>query len=99
MNKPQLLTVATVVVALAGAIATGSAVAAEGEQFVPPTGTLTRAEVKAELQRPRAQSGIVQLGEATQFADAPASRSRAEVAAEARAAAGSTRGNDNYVGS
>jgi hypothetical protein len=81
MNKPQILTLATIVVALAGAAT--SAVAAEGEQWVPPTGTLTRAEVQAELKQPSASSEIVQLGEATQFAVVPATRGKLAAVAPA----------------
>lgn len=73
MNKSLLVTAATIAIALTGAAA--SAIAVEATQFVPPTGTLTRAEVKAELARSQqARTGVVQLGEATVFIDAPASR-------------------------
>ena len=47
MNKPQVIALATNAIAFAGAAS--SALAIEGEQYVAPTGTLTRAEVQAEL--------------------------------------------------
>ena len=73
MNKNLLFSAAIVAVAFAGAAT--SALAIEATQFVPPTGTLTRAEVQAELARSqRVQPGAVQVGEATVFVDAPASR-------------------------
>lgn len=87
MNKPQVLTLATIVVALAGAAT--SAIAVEATQYVAPTGTLTRAEVQAELKGTHAAaSDVVQLGEATQFVDAPASR---HALANAAPATGATR--------
>lgn len=85
MNKPQILTLATIVIALAGAAT--SAIAVEATQFVPPTGTLTRAEVQAGLQAPqRGATNVVQLGEATQFVDAPAARHALANAAPAQSA-------------
>jgi hypothetical protein len=126
MNKSQVLTLATVVIALAGAAT--AAVAAEATQVVPPAGTQTRAGVKAERQRspgpsarnevgeatqfvdaPAASRGLasapqpdatrtLQFGEATVFIDAPGTRSRADVRAEARAAARGSRGNGTRRG-
>jgi hypothetical protein len=87
------------VIALAGAVTLGSAVAAEGTQIVAPTGTLTRAEVQAGLPHSRTTSSLVQLGEATLFIDATGTRSRDEVRAEARGVARSSRGNENHSGS
>lgn len=82
MSKPHVLTLATIVVALAGAAT--AAVAAEGEQWVPPTGTLTRAEVQADLkQAPAAHDAVVQLGEATQFAVVPGTRGKVAAVAPA----------------
>jgi hypothetical protein len=52
--------IATALIALSGA----TAFAAEGEQWVAPTGTLTRAEVRAELARAQAAGEIVVAGEA-----------------------------------
>lgn len=86
MNKPTVLALATIVVALAGAAT--SAVAVEATQWVPPTGTLTRAEVQADLkQSPAAPSEIAQLGEATQFAAVPGSRGKLAAVAPAANAA------------
>lgn len=79
MNKPQVIALATIAIAFAGAAS--SALAIEGEQYVAPTGTLTRAEVQAELQRSRGvQVNAVQLGEATQFVDAPSRAAYANAA-------------------
>lgn len=113
MNKRLLVTVATIAVALAGAAT--SAIAVEATQVVPPTGTLTRAEVKADLAgaqaaRPgaaplraaptfSATTRVIQLGEATVFVDQPGTRSREAVRDEARAAARSSRGDNTYLGS
>lgn len=83
MNKPQALALATIVVALAGAAT--SAIAVEAEQYVVPTGTLTRAEVQSAL-KPAVKGEIVQLGEATQFVDSPASRTTLATAPAANTA-------------
>lgn len=117
MNKQHVLALATIAVALAGAAT--SAVAVEDAQWVPPTGTLTRAEVQAELKQapaspteatqfvavpatrgklaevaPAANAPrVIHLGEATLFVDAPGTRTRDDVRAEARAALGSSRGD------
>jgi hypothetical protein len=80
MNKSFLITTATIAVALVSAAT--SAIAIEATQFVPPTGTLTRAEVKAELAQSQARAGAVQLGEATVFVDAPAALQRTQLAAQ-----------------
>ena len=70
MNKNLLLVTATLAVALAGAAT--SAAAVEATQFVPPAGTLTRAEVQADLARSlQPHHGAVQVGEATVFVDTP----------------------------
>ena len=73
MNKTHVLAVATLAVAFASAATLTSAEASEATQFVDPPGTLTRAEVKADLARSRINPNVVQLGEATVFVDAPAS--------------------------
>jgi hypothetical protein len=75
-----LITGATI--ALAFASAATSALAVEGTQFVPPTGTLTRAEVKAELAQSQARAGAVQIGDATVFVDTPSSLQRTRLAAQ-----------------
>lgn len=69
-------------IALALASAATSALAIEATQFVPPTGTLTRAEVKAELAQSQGRAGAVQIGEATVFVDTPASVQRTRLAAQ-----------------
>ncbi len=81
MNKTNtLITGATI--ALAFAAAATSAMAVEATQYVPPAGTLTRAEVKAELAQAQARAGAVQVGEATVFVDAPSALQRSRLAAQ-----------------
>lgn len=71
MSKSQVLAIATIAIAFVGAAT--SAAAVEATQYVAPTGTLTRAEVQADLRGAKAaKAEVVQLGEATQFVDAPA---------------------------
>ena len=93
------LMAATVVTALLSA---GSAMASEATQFVDAPGTMTRAEVKAELNRARANGEFVSSYEADQRISQPtvtaATRERAEVRAEARAAARSHKPNELYIG-
>jgi hypothetical protein len=104
MSKSQILTLATIAIAFVGAAT--SAVAVEATQDVAPRGTLTRAEVQADLHAAKAVKAsalqattqVIQLGEATVFIDAPGMRSRAAVRDEARAAARSSRGDNNYGG-
>lgn len=103
MNAKQLLAVA------AFAVVGSSAFATEAEQFVPQTGSLTRAEVRAELSRAQAAGDVVAIGETyggvvavakatPKFDTAKVARSRDEVRAEARAAARSNDFNALYVG-
>lgn len=102
MNAKQLFAAA------AFAVIGTSAFAAEGEQFVPQTGSLTRAEVRAELARAQAAgeivanetySGAVAVAKATpKFDDAKVARSRDEVRAEARAAVRNGAVNTLYIG-
>jgi len=73
MNSKLYPTLATVVIAVAGAVAMTSAMAVEATQYVPPSGVKTRADVKAEKATP----GVVQYGEATVFTDTPSSAGRA----------------------
>jgi hypothetical protein len=105
MSKSQVLTLATIAIALVGAAT--AAVAVEATQDVAPRGTLTRAEVQADLHAARvaatqapmqAAPRVIQLGEATVFVDAPGTRTREAVRDEARAAARSSRGDNNYGG-
>ena len=94
---------ATVAVALLG---TGAAMASEATQFVDAPGTMTRAAVKAELSRARANGELVSSYEADQRISQPAAatatavapRERDEVRAEARAAARNRKLNDLYIG-
>ena len=90
---------ATVAMALLG---TGAAMASEATQFVDAPGTLTRASVQAELARARANGELVSTYEADQRISQPAVaavvRERAEVRAEARAAARSQKLNELYFG-
>lgn len=86
-----------------------SAFAIEAEQFVPPTGSLTRAEVKAELARAQAAGEIAQVSAsygsfepvarvAYKAQDTKAARSRDEVRAEARVKAQSNAFSSLYIG-
>ncbi len=94
---------ATVAVALLG---TGAAMASEATQFVDAPGTMTRALVQADLARARANGELVSSYEADQrisqptasTATAVAPRDRAEVRAEARAAARNHKLNELYIG-
>jgi hypothetical protein len=94
MNAKQLFTAAALV--LTGV----SAFAVEGEQFVPPTGTLTRAEVKAELARAQVAGEVVAVNEAYGgFAVAKTTTlARDVVRGEARAVAQSKSFSSLYVG-
>ena len=72
MSSKLYPTLATVVIALAGAVAMTSAMAVEATQFAPEAGANARAEVKAD----KARTGVVQYGEATVFADQPSTQGR-----------------------
>lgn len=105
MSKSHVLALATIAIAFVGAAT--SAVAVEATQDVAPRGTLTRAEVQADLHgaakvaKPapmQATTRAIQLGEATLFVDAPGTLSREAVRAEARTAVRSSRGDNNYGG-
>jgi hypothetical protein len=77
----------TLIAAVLSAGFAAGAFAQEATVFeIPTTSQFSRAEVKAQLQN--VDRAVVFAGEATVFADAPvaASRSRAEVRAEARQA-------------
>jgi riboflavin biosynthesis pyrimidine reductase len=94
MNVKYLFAAVSISVSASGAMAF------EATQFEDPPSTMTRAEVKAELQRAKTDSSVVVGGEATVFTDAPvaaARREREEVRAEARVAAHHLF-NDLYVG-
>ncbi len=96
MNAKQLFTAAALVVA------GFSAVAAEGEQWIPETGALTRAEVKAELARAQAAGEVVASNEA--YAgfevkqDTRTALSREVVRSQARAVAQAPAFTSLYVG-
>ncbi len=104
MNRKQIIAAA------AFAVIGSSAFAVEAEQVVVPQGALTRAEVQAELARARAAGELAFANESYSgvkeqtFAarggaiERTASRSRDDVRAEARAAARSTKVNNDYVG-
>lgn len=97
MNS-KLLYVATVAVSL---LASGVAMASEATQFDTPRGTLTRAEVKAELKRAQA-AGELDEASATYGSFDPIAasvRSRDDVRAEARAEARTRRVASQYIGS
>ena len=79
MNTKLFPTVAAVVIALAGAVAT-SAMAVEATQYVPEAGTLTRAEVTSELNS-KAPANVIQYGEASVFVDQPAASRQGPVLA------------------
>lgn len=70
MSSKLFPTLATIAIALAGAVAT-SAMAVEGEQWNPEAGQRARADVQAETKAPAAGTRAVQYGEATAFVDAP----------------------------
>lgn len=103
MNAKQLFAAA------AFAVIGSSAFAAEAEQFVPHNGALTRAEVRAELNRAQAAGELATVAEtyggyvsvakaAPKLDEAKVARSRDEVRAEARAAVRSNAVNTLYVG-
>lgn len=102
MNAKQLFAVA------AFAVIGTSAFATEAEQFVPQNGSLTRAEVRAELSRaqaagelavaPEAYGGFTAVAKAPKLDESKVARSRDDVRAEARAAVRSNAFNTLYVG-
>ena len=94
--KEVIMNAKNLFAAAALAVIGTSAMAVEAEQFVPATGSLTRAEVKAELARAEAAGEIAQVSAAYgSFApvaratykaqDTKAARSRDDVRIEARA--------------
>jgi hypothetical protein len=95
--KSKLIYIATVAVALLGS---GAAMASEATQFDTQAGTLSRAEVKAELKRAQAAGELD--GPSASYGDfdslTAGVRSRAEVRAEARAEARSRRVASQYTG-
>lgn len=97
MNS-KLLYTATIAIALLGS---GAAMASEATQFDTSAGTLSRAEVKADLARAQA-AGELNGVSATygDFGKTVASvRNRDEVRAEARAETRSRRVAQQYIGS
>jgi hypothetical protein len=99
MNS-KLLYAATVAIALLGS---GAAMASEATQFDTPRGTLTRAEVKAELKRAQAAGELngvsATYGSFDSKSQGVSVRSRAEVQAEARAEMRTRRHASQYTGS
>ena len=96
MNTKQFVTAAALV------FAGFSAIAAEGEQWIPETGSLTRAEVKAELARAQGAGEIAVANEAyagfVAKQDVRTALSREFVRGEARAVAQSPMFTSLYVG-
>jgi hypothetical protein len=97
MNAKPLLA------ALSIAFAGTAAMATEATQFEPQAGTLTRAEVKAELARTQANAAPYQSGEsygsfALDAKAATSERSREDVRAGARQAGRTHAFNSLYVG-
>ncbi|HEX6703733.1 MAG TPA: DUF4148 domain-containing protein [Albitalea sp.] len=83
MSSKLFPTVATIVIALAGAVTMTSALAIEATQDDVTPGIKTRAEVKAELAVARRDANLPRYGEATNFIDrTPSTKTRAEVQAE-----------------
>lgn len=72
MSSKLYPTLATIVIAVAGAVAMTSALAVEATQFAPEAGAAARADVKAD----KARTGVVQHGEAIVFVDRPATQGR-----------------------
>jgi hypothetical protein len=97
MNS-KLLYVATVAIALLGS---GAAMASEATQIVAPAGTLSRAEVKAELQRAQAAGELngVSAAYGDVSVDIGSIRDRNEVRAEARTEMRTRRLASQYTGS
>ena len=96
----KLLYAATIAVAL---LASGAAMASEATQFNVPASTQTRNAVKAELTQAKAAGQLLRSFETDQRALQPAAavstmRPRADVRAEARAAARRHEFNPNYIG-
>jgi hypothetical protein len=87
----------TFITALSLAVVGSAAMASEASPSPEPVSTLSRAEVRAEINAP---SAVLTVGEATVFVDAAtlSSVSRDEVRAQARAAAREASFNDLYVG-
>ena len=91
MNAKQILTALTIT------LSAGAAMAIEATQFDDTPSTMTRAQVKAEMQQAKSEHAVLIGGEATEFVDhavASASRDREEVRAEARMAAHEHKFND-----
>lgn len=96
-----------VITAIAIGLAASAALAIEATQLEdPPPSTLTRDEVRAEMERARDETKLqapfmMSGGEATVFVDRPvasAPRDRAEVRAEAIQAAREHAFDERYVG-
>jgi Domain of unknown function (DUF4148) len=97
MNS-KLLYTATVAIALLGS---GAAMASEATQVTVPSGTLSRAEVKAELARAQAagELNVVSAAYGDVGKTVASVRNRDEVRAEARAETRSRRLASQYIGS
>ncbi len=97
MNS-KLLYTATIAIALLGS---GAAMASEATQFDAAPGTLSRAEVKAELRRAQAAGELNGVSAAYGDFGIPVAsvRNRDEVRAEARAETRTRRLASEYIGS
>ncbi len=84
MSSKLFPTLATVAIAVASAVAMTSAFAVEATQYNPEQGTKDRAEVKAEAKK--ANTSVVQYGEATVFVDKAPSQGRVYATADASTA-------------
>src|SRR5438105_4270377 len=78
MSSKLFPTLATVVIAVAGAVAMTGALAVEATQYNPEPGTAPRAQVQSELRGATTASGVIRLGEATVFVDRPSTLTRAQ---------------------
>jgi hypothetical protein len=107
--KEVIMNTKNLFAALTLAVIGTSAMAVEAEQFVPANGSLTRAEVKAELARAQAAGEIAQVSAsygsfapvaraAYKAQDTQAARSRDDVRVEARAKAQSNTFSSLYIG-
>ena len=72
MNTKLIPTLATLIVAIASALAMTGAMAVEATQYQPEAGTLTRAAVKSEARN----ADVISYGEATVFVDRASTLSR-----------------------
>ena len=77
MSSKLFPALATLAIAVAGAVTMTSAFAVDATQYNPEQGTQTRAAVKADALAARSGATVVQYGEATVFVDRVSHQSRA----------------------